>query len=150
MKALLLKIPAFIAICLCLVSLLLVLCMIICSINENPAEQEGFSLSFAFWIFSILTAAVSIVFLYADGIISIISAIRKNNVVFNIILAVTIFISPNLLFTFGASSGRSFIIWNVYYLGLLSLEAVSIIFTIKKLRIKQDFQLTPSSGESSL
>lgn len=150
MKALLLKIPAFIAICLSLVSLLLVLCMIVCSVNENPAEQEGLSPSFAFWLFSILTAAVSIIFFYADGVMDIVNAIRKNNVIFNIIFAIVIFISPILLFTVGASDGRGFIIWNVYYLGILSLEVASIIFLIKKLCIKQDFQLTPSSGESSL
>ena len=137
MKALLLKIPALVAICLSLLSLLLVLFMVICSVNENPAEQEGFSPSFTFWIFSILTAAISIVFFYADGVISVISSTRKNNVVFNIILSVAIFISPILLFTAGALSGVTFIIWNIYYLGLLSLEVVSIIFVIKKLRTKQ-------------
>ena len=128
------KIPAMIAMLIALFSLGLLITAFIVSIDEVGPEK-GVSKSFAFWVYAVITSILSLIFYFADAVMSIAKAILKIHPVFNIVLAVMLFGAIPMMLFVGAKLGINIYIYFSYYLAIFVLEIVSIIKHIKLSRI---------------
>ena len=129
MRSIFTKIPSLLGILIAIVSFCLLICMLVLA-KAIPPNSEGFHPSFVSWIFSVIFALISLPFFITDAVLSILKAVSKIHLPFNIALATIILISPILLLIFGATAGYGYIVWNVYYLLLFVLEIVSFILCI--------------------
>lgn len=79
------------------------------------------------WIGSAIMATFSMLFFFLDAIISFVKARKKIDAKFNYILTLVLVGAIPMVVYFGGS-GRDFfnVIWNVYYLLVFVLEAISI------------------------
>ena len=94
-------------------------------IKNNPSEEVVMPPSFAFWIYSVIFALISMVFYFIDALRAIARAFKKINPAFNLIIALLFVCAIPLLVFVGAGSGA--IIWNAYYVLIFVLEIVSTI-----------------------
>lgn len=94
-------------------------------IKNNPSEEVVMPPSFAFWIYSVIFALISMVFYFIDALRAIARAFKKINPAFNLIIALLFVCAIPLLVFVGAGSGA--IIWNAYYILIFVLEIVSTI-----------------------
>ena len=94
-------------------------------IKFNPSEEVMMPPSFAFWIYSVICALISMVFYFIDALRAISRAFKKINPAFNLIIALLFICAIPLLVFVGAGSGV--IIWNAYYILIFALEIVSTI-----------------------
>ena len=94
-------------------------------IKNNPSEEVVMPPSFAFWIYSVIFALISMVFYFIDALRAIARAFKKINPAFNLIIALLFVCAIPLLVFVGAGSGV--IIWNAYYVLIFVLEIVSTI-----------------------
>lgn len=95
-------------------------------IKFNPSgEALGMPPSFAFWIYSVIFALISMVFYFIDALRAIARAFKKINPAFNLIISLLFVCAIPLLVFVGAGSGV--IIWNAYYVLIFVLEIVSTI-----------------------
>ena len=94
-------------------------------IKNNPSEEVVMPPSFAFSIYSIIFALISMVFYFTDALRAIARAFKKINPAFNLIIALLFICAIPLLVFVGAGSGV--IIWNAYYVLIFVLEIVSTI-----------------------
>lgn len=94
-------------------------------IKSNPSEEVMMPPSFAFWIYSVIFALISMVFYFIDALRAIARAFKKINPAFNLIISLLFVCAIPLLVFVGAGSGV--IIWNAYYILIFVLEIVSTI-----------------------
>jgi hypothetical protein len=94
-------------------------------IKSNPSEEVMMPPSFAFWIYSVIFALISMVFYFIDALRAIARAFKKINPAFNLIISLLFVCAIPLLVFVGAGSGV--IIWNAYYVLIFVLEIVSTI-----------------------
>jgi hypothetical protein len=94
-------------------------------IKFNPSEEVMMPPSFAFWIYSVIFALISMVFYFIDALRAIARAFKKINPAFNLIIALLFVCAIPLLVFVGAGSGV--IIWNAYYVLIFVLEIVSTV-----------------------
>jgi hypothetical protein len=94
-------------------------------IKSNPSEEVMMPPSFAFSIYSVIFALISMVFYFIDALRAIARAFKKINPAFNLIIALLFVCAIPLLVFVGAGSGV--IIWNAYYVLIFVLEIVSTI-----------------------
>ena len=134
MKQIASRIPAMIGMGISLFSFGFVIAGLIASFIVPPPET-GNGMGFNMWIFSVLIAMLSLVFYIIDGVISIWRTIKKENTLFNKILLIVIFGSIPMMINVGACLGINILIWNLYYLTMFILEAISISKQWKRKRI---------------
>ena len=129
MKRISWKIPGMIALILTAWSIALLIASHIVSIGYEYSG-EGLGLPFKVWINSILAAGLSMVFYVIDAVKSIIvaiTAIRGEKRLFHFLLAVLLLGGIPMLYFVGGSPEILFsVLWNVYYLAMAALEAISI------------------------
>ena len=99
---------------------------------EDPPEQ-GYSASFAFWIYAVYVSIFSLKYYTIDAIISVVNVFRKVDPIFNSVLAVVLFAGIPLGIFIGGGRGLvvNIIIWFSYCLVMFILELVSVIRLIK-------------------
>lgn len=107
------------------VSFILVLIALVVSLFETPPET-GNSYSFGLWVFSLMTAIVSIVFYLIDAILMIDDLFHTPTRPLTI--AITAMAAGSIpMFVFvGGCLGINILIWNLYYAGMFVLQVFSI------------------------
>ena len=133
MKKLTSKIPAMIGIGISVISFILVISAFILAVNE-PEVSEGVSRSFALWIYSVITAMISLLFYVLDAFVCIKEITARCQEIFNTVLVVLIFGSIPMVIFVGGGLGINILIWNLYYLLMFVLEAISVVRHIKENR----------------
>ncbi len=99
--------------------------------HEIPRD-EGVSLSFALWIYSVIVALVSLVFYSIDAVISVAKIFQKIHPLFNTVLALALIGAiPMLLYIGGRAGIENICMWTAYHIMIVALEAVSIVKHIK-------------------
>lgn len=131
MKKLAPKIWAIVAMAISIISFLLLAIALINSIVEEPPAY-GISQSFALWIFAVIVAMISLFFYILDAAKCIEKLIMKKATVLDVLLILVIFGSVPMVIFVGGSMGINILIWNLYYLFLVILEAISVIKLLKK------------------
>ena len=124
------KSAAIFAMLISLISFCLTIAAFVISANETPVVG-GVSRSFAFWIFGVIFAYVSLIFYFIDAIFSIIKVFLKIHPVFNAILSIMLLGAIPMVIFVGGGLGIKIYIWNAYYLAIFVLEIVSIVKHIK-------------------
>ena len=92
-----------------------------------PDDFTGYSDSFAFWIYSVMTALFSLLFYLIDAIFLINKAQNGIRPKFNRVLGVLLIVAIPMCLCFGGSPGISSYIWNAYYVVIFILEIISIV-----------------------
>ena len=133
MKKLSSKIMAMIALAITGISFALVIGALVLSFVEPPADS-GVSGSFALWVFSVLTAMLSLVFYGIDAIANIFSLRKKKGRLFRILLILVILGSYPMVIYVGGGLGINILLWNLYYLLMAVLEVISIRQIIRENR----------------
>lgn len=135
MRSIFTKIPTLLGILIAIVSFCLLICMLVLA-KAIPPNGEGFHPSFVSWIFSVIFALISLPFFITDAVLSILKAVSKIHLPFNIALATILLVSPFILVFFGANAQHGFIVWNIYYFIMIVMEFVSLALSIKLLKSK--------------
>ena len=129
MKKLYTKIPAIIAMLICVVAVALAIALVIFALKANSSDI-GFLLGIVIYY----AAIISYLFYLIDAVLSIIKAVMKINPVFNGILAVLIVATiPMSMFTLQAKHLYSGLMY-IYYLAIFVLEVISVVKHIKMMR----------------
>ena len=129
MKKLYTKIPAIIAMLICVVAVALAIALVIFALKANSSDV-GFLLGIVIYY----AAIISYIFYLIDAVLSIIKAVMKINPVFNGILAVLIVGTiPMSMFTLHAKHLYSGLMY-IYYLAIFVLEVISVVKHIKMMR----------------
>ena len=104
----------------------LIIASLIISIGEAPSEF-GVTRSFAYWVYSIIFALISMVFYFIDAIRAIARIFKGVNSLFNFIVAILFIGAIPLVITIGGSPRiANIIIWFSYYVLIFILEIKSI------------------------
>ena len=130
MKSTLTKSTAIVAMIISLLSFYLMANSFAAYVNETSVEV-GVGESFAYWIFGMIVAYISLIFYFADAVISIIKVFKKVHPVFNAILSIMLIGAIPMGLFVGGGLGVNVYIWNAYYLAIFILEIVSIVKHIK-------------------
>ena len=129
MKKLYTKIPAIIAMLICVVAVALAIALVIFALKANSSDV-GFLLGIVIYY----AAIISYIFYLIDAVLSIIKAVMKINPVFNGILAVLIVGTiPMSMFAFQAKHLYIGLMY-IYYLAIFVLEVISVVKHIKMMR----------------
>ena len=124
------KICGIVAAAMTLLSLLLEIVSLACTRLDATMQNEGKTISFDFWFYSILLAFVSLLFYAADAGISFVKALRREHSWFHGILTLVLLGGIPMLCFVGCSGGYvTGSIWCAYYVTMLVLEIVSIRMT---------------------
>ncbi len=130
MKDLSTKAYAMMAMVLSLISFGLILTSFVLLFTEEPVEHDV-SRSFAFWVYSMIVAYISLLFYFLDAILSIIKVFRRIHPVYNAILsALLLGMTPMAIFV-GGGLGINIYLWNAYHLAVFILEILSIVKHVK-------------------
>lgn len=138
------KVSAIIAMSISLISFCLITTAFVISVNEPPVEM-GVSRSFAFWVFGMIAAYISLFFYFVDAIFSIIKVFMKIHPKFNAVLSIILIGAIPMGIFVGSRLGINIYIWNAYYLAIFILEIVAIV---KHMNMKSSNDITPSSPHS--
>ena len=92
-----------------------------------PDDFVGYSDSFTFWIYSVVTAFCSLPFYLIDAIFLLKKAKNGIRPRFNKVLGILLIVAIPMCWLFAGSPGISIYIWNAYYLVVFILEIISII-----------------------
>lgn len=123
------KIPAIIAMLICVIAVALVIALVVFALKDGSSDM-GFLLGIVIYY----TAVISYLFYFIDAILSIIKAVLKINPVFNGILAFLIVGTiPISLWALQAKHLYIGLIC-VYYLAIFIFEVISVIKHIKMMR----------------
>ena len=95
------------------------------SLIKQPESVQLMQPSFAFWIYSMIFAYISLVFYLIDALGSIVRAFKKIHTAFNAILTIVIFTAIPVALHFGGGANTA--IWYAYYVFLFTMEIISII-----------------------
>ena len=125
------KIWAIVAMAISIVSILLMIIALIKSITDEPPEH-GISQSFAIWVFGVIIAMFSLFFYVLDAAKCIGKIIAKQATILDVLLTLIIFGSIPMVIFVGGAPGINILIWNLYYLLMFVLEAISIAKLLKK------------------
>ena len=139
MKNTIIKFYAIVAMIISLISFGLMIASLVALINEPPVEK-GVSRSFAFWVFGMIVAYISLFFYFIDAVLSAIKVFMKIHPVFNAILSIMLLGAIPMGLFVGGGLGINILIWNAYYLAIFILEIISIVKHVK---------LNSSKGEDS-
>ena len=130
MKKLTSKIPAFIGLSFSMLSFVLVIAAFV-DLAIKPQATEGMSTSFAWWIYSVISAMFAVMAYQIDGIFNIIRAVIGHRRVLHILLASVVAVSLPMVIYVGGGLGINILIWNIYHLVLCALEIISILCIIR-------------------
>lgn len=129
MRKLYTKIPAIIAMLICVVAVTLVIALVVFALKDNFNDM-GFLLGIVIYY----SAIISYLFYLIDAILSIIKAVLKINPVFNGILAFLI-LGTIPISMWALQAKRLYIgLLCVYYLAVFVFEVISVIKHIKMMR----------------
>ena len=132
MKKLYQKIPAMIGMGISAVSIIMALYAWYL-LNHELYDGRGMSRSFATWIFSATFAILSIVFYLIDAGVIINSKKRKKGFSFDTAQTAMNIGSVPVFLLFGQGPDIVHIVlWNIYFLAMFIMEAISIVFILKK------------------
>ena len=95
------------------------------SAMKFPENNYGMHPSFAFWIYSMIFAYISLVFYLIDALHSINRAFKKIHPTFNIIFALMTLIAIPIAVYIGG--GVHTALWYAYYIIIFIMEILSII-----------------------
>lgn len=126
--------PAIIGMILNLFSFALVIGAYVVESNEVP-PATGISLSFSMWVFSFLTAFVSI-FLY---LIDLYTSFRylKSRKILLILKIILVFGAIPMVTVIGGRLGICIWIWNIYYAVVFIVELLSFIYVLLEKNVMQ-------------
>ncbi len=106
----------------------LIIASLVISIGEAPPEEIfGVTRSFAFWVYSIIFALISMVFYFIDAVRAIARMLKGMNPLFNFFVALLFIGAIPLLVIVGAGLGTAnIIVWFSYYVLIFAMEIRSI------------------------
>ena len=139
MKDTIIKFYAIVAMIISLISFGLMIGSLF-ALNTEPPVEKGVSRSFAFWVFGMIVAYISLFFYFIDAVLSAIKVFMKIHPVFNAVLSIMLFCAIPIGIFIGGGLGINILIWNAYYLAIFILEIISIVKHVK---------LNSSKGEDS-
>lgn len=119
--------PAIIGMILNLFSFALVIGAFVVESKEVP-PATGISLSFSMWVFSLLTAFVSIPFYFLD-LNLFFGELESRKILLRIKVILVIGMIP-MLFFIGSQLGIFILIWNIYYAVVFIVELLSFIYVM--------------------
>ena len=130
MKDTIIKFYAIVAMIISLISFGLMIASLF-ALNTEPPVEKGVSRSFAFWVFGMIVAYISLFFYFIDAVLSVIKVFMNIHPVFNAVLSIVLFYAIPIGIFIGGGLGINILIWNAYYLAIFILEIISIAKHVK-------------------